>query len=62
MPLGDIAIQVLLFSEIHGENETKRKLLSGNSRRELRGEGNETIVSVWDKRDAKKIRKLERDR
>jgi hypothetical protein len=36
---GDMAIQEFLFSEIHGENKTKRKLLLWNSGRELKGEG-----------------------
>jgi hypothetical protein len=39
MPLGNMAKQAFLFSEIHGENQTKPKLLSWNSGRELKGEG-----------------------
>jgi hypothetical protein len=39
MLLEDMAIQAFVFSEIHGENKTKSKLLSWNSGRELKGEG-----------------------
>jgi hypothetical protein len=37
--IGGYGNQAFLFSEIHGENKTKRKLLSWKWGRELKGEG-----------------------